>query len=268
MMEEYNHQISYRADPLPIRKIIYVVNSRKEATMKITRGDNPLNLIVHLNFRLKTLGSSEWLESKRLGLPPPPKLATFRLTVEEKKRKRTEFIKEVFLTGDVRVDVMDRNLIPPPGFMPIQGPVINEHESRIFFMTGNTEIGFQREKVMKGLSECKASESNIRRIQVKDIIKEVEDHLKTYSLAEMDISWMGKVLFDPNGGRCGGNGGRSGSMMVRGGGWLAKRSIVSNEGCGSGGLAVRGGEFCLEGCDGAGRGEVNGGRVVLGVFKR
>ncbi|GJY09384.1 hypothetical protein Tco_0377569 [Tanacetum coccineum] len=41
---------------------------------------------------------------------------------------------------------------------------------------------------MKGLSECEASESNIRRIQVKDIVKEVKDYLKTYSLAEMDIS--------------------------------------------------------------------------------
>ncbi|GKE70676.1 hypothetical protein Tco_1528748 [Tanacetum coccineum] len=40
---------------------------------------------------------------------------------------------------------------------------------------------------------------------------------------------------------CGGNGGRGGSMETRGGGWLAKRSIVSNEGCGGGGLAVRGG---------------------------
>ncbi|GJY18010.1 hypothetical protein Tco_0389501 [Tanacetum coccineum] len=42
---------------------------------------------------------------------------------------------------------------------------------------------------MKGLSECKALESNIRRIQVKDIVKEVEDYLKTYSSAGMDISW-------------------------------------------------------------------------------
>ncbi|GJS62176.1 hypothetical protein Tco_0656960, partial [Tanacetum coccineum] len=41
---------------------------------------------------------------------------------------------------------------------------------------------------MKGLSECKASKSNIRRIQVKDIIKEVEDYLKTYSSVGMDIS--------------------------------------------------------------------------------
>ncbi|GJY16528.1 hypothetical protein Tco_0386950 [Tanacetum coccineum] len=50
---------------------------------------------------------------------------------------------------------------------------------------------------------------------------------------------MGKTSFDPNGGRCCGNGGRGGSIAGRGGGWLAKRSIVSNEGCGSGGLAVK-----------------------------
>nr|GEX07523.1 retrovirus-related Pol polyprotein from transposon TNT 1-94 [Tanacetum cinerariifolium] len=41
---------------------------------------------------------------------------------------------------------------------------------------------------MKGVSECKFSERKVRRIQVKDIIKEVEDHLKTYSSARMDIS--------------------------------------------------------------------------------
>ncbi|GJW69719.1 retrovirus-related pol polyprotein from transposon TNT 1-94 [Tanacetum coccineum] len=41
---------------------------------------------------------------------------------------------------------------------------------------------------MKGLSECKALESNIRRIRVKDIVKEVKDYLKIYSSAGMDIS--------------------------------------------------------------------------------
>ncbi|GKF30311.1 hypothetical protein Tco_0100109, partial [Tanacetum coccineum] len=74
--------------------------------------------------------------------------------------------------------------------------------------------------------------------------------------------------------------------------------IVSNEGCGGGWLVVHGGrslseskngwvdvvgvekmsstgskfiatgEFYLEGCDGVGGGEVNGGGVVLEVFKR
>ncbi|GJZ52596.1 hypothetical protein Tco_0607111 [Tanacetum coccineum] len=147
MMEEYNHHISFRADPLPIIKISYVVNSKKEATMKITICDNPLNLIVHPNFRLKMLGFSEWMEvhEKRLGLPPSPELATFGLTAEEKKRKRTELIKEVFITEDVIVAGMDRNLIPPSGVMPIQGPVINEPKSGIFFMNGNMDISFQRE---------------------------------------------------------------------------------------------------------------------------
>nr|GEX68580.1 hypothetical protein [Tanacetum cinerariifolium] len=62
IIEEYKHQISFRADILPITKISYVVNSRKEATMKITRGNNSLNLFIHLNFRLKILGFSKWLE--------------------------------------------------------------------------------------------------------------------------------------------------------------------------------------------------------------
>ncbi|GJV99460.1 hypothetical protein Tco_1554712 [Tanacetum coccineum] len=32
-------------------------------------------------------------------------------------------------------------------------------------------------------------ESNLKRIQLKDIVKEVEDYLKTYLSAGMDISW-------------------------------------------------------------------------------
>ncbi|GKD02465.1 hypothetical protein Tco_1177439, partial [Tanacetum coccineum] len=116
------------------------------------------------------------------------------------------------MTEDIRVDGMDRNLIPPPRVVPIEGLVIKEPESGIFFMNRNMVLAFQREnefhltptvkliriqnqikfdseiEVMKGLFECKASESNVRRIQVKDIVKEVEDPLKTYSSAGMDIS--------------------------------------------------------------------------------
>nr|GEU75697.1 hypothetical protein [Tanacetum cinerariifolium] len=84
-------------------------------------------------------------QANRLGLSPPPELATFWLTAEEKKRKRTELNKEVFVTENVRVDRMDRNLIPPPRIMPIQGLVTNEPESGIFFMNMNTNIGFQWE---------------------------------------------------------------------------------------------------------------------------
>ncbi|GJS35680.1 retrovirus-related pol polyprotein from transposon TNT 1-94 [Tanacetum coccineum] len=209
MIEEYNHQITFIADPLPITKISYVVNLNKVATIKMVRGDNPLNLIVHPNFRLRSLGFSEWLEvhalaskktrksndmllqslrakfqwvmnqAKKLGLPPPPALATFGMIVEDKKRKRTKLIKEVFMTKDIRVDRMDRNFIPFPRVVPIQELVINKPESRIFFMNENTDVAFQRETL----------ESNVRRIQFKDIVKEVEDHLKTYSSARMDISW-------------------------------------------------------------------------------
>ncbi|GKA81685.1 hypothetical protein Tco_0788377 [Tanacetum coccineum] len=110
--------------------------------MKITRGNNPLNLVVHPNFRLKTLDFSEWLETKKLGVPPPPALSTFGMAAEEKKKKRTKILKEVFVTENITVDGMQRNLIPPP-----------------------------------------------RRIQVKDIVKEVEDYLKTYSSAGMDNNW-------------------------------------------------------------------------------
>ncbi|GJX65794.1 hypothetical protein Tco_0300137 [Tanacetum coccineum] len=134
MLNEFNKCISERTYPLPITKIIYVVNSSKTATIRITRDKDPLNLRVYPNFKLKMMGFSEWLEwvlnqEKRLGLPPPPELATFGLTTEEKKRKRLEFIKEVFVTEDARVDGMNRNLIPPLGVVPIDGLVIEEPES-------------------------------------------------------------------------------------------------------------------------------------------
>ncbi|GJU10505.1 hypothetical protein Tco_1132901 [Tanacetum coccineum] len=168
MLVEYNHQISFRADQLPITKIIYVVNPNKEGTMKITTGDTPLNLIIHPNFRLKTLGFKSLRtkipgvinQAKKLELPPPPVLATFGMTAEDKKRKRTEFLKEVFVTENIIVDGMQRNLIPPLG---------------------------SYSDVMKGLSECKASKRNIRRIRVKDIVKEVERYLRHDSSTGWDI---------------------------------------------------------------------------------
>ncbi|GJY32006.1 hypothetical protein Tco_0415501 [Tanacetum coccineum] len=100
-----------------------------------------------------------------------------------------------------------------------------------------------------------------------------------------------------NGGSCGGNGGRGGSMAGRGGGWFAKRLIDSNEDQGGGGFVVLGGrssresknacgevgvvekmssigskfmvrgEECLEGCVGAGGGEVNRGGEDFRVSK-
>ncbi|GJW11783.1 hypothetical protein Tco_1577610 [Tanacetum coccineum] len=45
--------------------------------------------------------------------------------------------------------------------------------------------------VLKDSLSAKPPASNLRRIQVKDIVKEVEDHLKTYSSAGMDIGCTG-----------------------------------------------------------------------------
>ncbi|GKG62540.1 hypothetical protein Tco_0634313, partial [Tanacetum coccineum] len=50
-------------DPLPITKISYRINnSTKEASMRIIRNNQPLNLTVYDRFVLKMLGFSEWLE--------------------------------------------------------------------------------------------------------------------------------------------------------------------------------------------------------------
>nr|GEW54346.1 hypothetical protein [Tanacetum cinerariifolium] len=124
MLEEYNHQISFRADPPPITKIIYAVSSHKEATMKIVRGDNPLNLIVHPNFRLKSLSFSEWLEvhafaSKKTGKSNDMLLQSIRA--------KFEWV----------IDQAKKLGLPPPLAL-----VIKEHESGIFYMNRNTDIVF------------------------------------------------------------------------------------------------------------------------------
>ncbi|GKF83147.1 hypothetical protein Tco_0244803, partial [Tanacetum coccineum] len=81
------------------------------------------------------LGLTEWIEVHALaykGLKPPSKLSDYRITPEERKRKRISgLVDEVFVTEDIRVPGMHRNLIPPPGVTPIQGLVISEPESGI-----------------------------------------------------------------------------------------------------------------------------------------
>ncbi|GJU72069.1 hypothetical protein Tco_1263474 [Tanacetum coccineum] len=101
MFDEYNHQITHRADQLLITKISYKINSSKEPTMRITRANDPLNLTVHERFRLKTLGFSEWLEVHSLA-------------------SKTQM-----------VDGMKRNLAPPPGVEGRKGLVIKEPEEGI-----------------------------------------------------------------------------------------------------------------------------------------
>ncbi|GKC09314.1 hypothetical protein Tco_1000924, partial [Tanacetum coccineum] len=121
MLEEYNHYITFRANPLPIMNISYKINNvTKDVMMRIERNNQPLSLTV-----LKQLGLSEWIEihalaskvkSKsndlliknlkakfewiktqvgKLGIPPPYELSAFGLFAAEKKQKRSlEIIQE------------------------------------------------------------------------------------------------------------------------------------------------------------------------------
>nr|GEU29018.1 hypothetical protein [Tanacetum cinerariifolium] len=68
--------------------------------------------------------------------------------------------------------------------------MLHKHYTYALIDVKKDQLGAKHQLAVKGLSECKASESNIRRIQVKDIVKEVEDYLKTYSSAGMDITYI------------------------------------------------------------------------------
>ncbi|GKE08470.1 hypothetical protein Tco_1412021 [Tanacetum coccineum] len=114
----------------------------------------------------------------------------------------------------------------------------------------------------------------------KDIeaIENVVENESQFSLEVVDDGLSpngrsGGLIEGRFGERCSGNGGRGGSMSGvgegkvdsiggMGGGSLAIRSIVSNDGRGGGGFVVEGGSSPREG------GEVNGGGVDLGVSKR
>nr|GEW52333.1 reverse transcriptase domain-containing protein [Tanacetum cinerariifolium] len=118
MMDEYNHYINFRDNPLLITKFIYRVNnSTREAAIRIRRNNQPLNLRVYEKFILKMLRFSKWIElhalaSKRqsksndkllknlkakfqwvvtqagkLSIPPLLQFIAFELPPEEKKRK-------------------------------------------------------------------------------------------------------------------------------------------------------------------------------------
>ncbi|GJW77947.1 retrovirus-related pol polyprotein from transposon TNT 1-94 [Tanacetum coccineum] len=208
MLEEYNHYITFRADPLPITKISYKVDSSKQASIRITRDNNPLNLT-----------------ARKLGLNPPPQLSAFDLPAPEKKIKQaSEILEEVFVKEDIRVDGVQRNLIPPPGVEGtrkapegLSSGSLNHGSSSTMRGSPETEEMFAKLELtiearsdvtkarkivednlamgrltsmdIEGLAECKASVSDLRRIQVEDIVKEVEDYLKTYSSVGMDIKW-------------------------------------------------------------------------------
>ncbi|GJT88114.1 hypothetical protein Tco_1069831, partial [Tanacetum coccineum] len=218
---------SEKADQLPITKISYRVNSSKEATMRITRGNDPLNVTIHDKFRLKTLGFGEWLEvhtlaskiksksidlllqslitkfqwvlsqAKALGIPPPPELSTFRVSINDRKRKRSsEILLEVFVKENVVVDGMHRNIIPPSGVEGRKGLVIREPESGIFYYNYNFDLAFQREEEFHLATTTQL-------IRLQDVIQrgtlEAEEMFKKVGLAieaRDDVDQARKIVQD------------------------------------------------------------------------
>nr|GEZ12708.1 hypothetical protein [Tanacetum cinerariifolium] len=116
------------------------------------------------------------------------------------KRKRwSELIHETFVKEKIVVNGVQRNLTLPEGVVGKAGMVIKEPEDGIFLYNGNFDMVFQKRTsnedslgvkhqraVKDSLSESLSE--HLRRIQVKDIVKEVKDYLKTYSSARMDIN--------------------------------------------------------------------------------
>ncbi|GKD62907.1 hypothetical protein Tco_1305015, partial [Tanacetum coccineum] len=84
-----------------------------------------------------------------------------------------------------------RNLTPPASVVGSEGLTSTGIEGLAVCKASASIEGLAECKAspsIEGLVECKASTSNLRRIQVRAIVKEVEDYLKTYSSAVMDMS--------------------------------------------------------------------------------
>ncbi|GJY86334.1 putative reverse transcriptase domain-containing protein [Tanacetum coccineum] len=95
-------------------------------------------------FKDHTLGEIVSLE---ICVPPLLELSTFRISIDDRKRKRSsEILQEVFVKENIVVDRMHRNLIPPPGIKGSRGRVIREPKSGIFYYNGNFNLVFQREE--------------------------------------------------------------------------------------------------------------------------
>ncbi|GJW90423.1 hypothetical protein Tco_0167976 [Tanacetum coccineum] len=143
----------------------YSTEMKRLADLKAKQEKPKQKLKALSNVKPKAQAKFEWIktQAEKLGIPPP-ELPAFGLSAAEKKRKRRgtqeaeEMFKKIELTIEARNDVTEAKRIATTG--------------------------------IEGLAECKAVVSSLRRIQVKDIVKEVEDYLKTYSSARMDIRWI------------------------------------------------------------------------------
>ncbi|GKC50673.1 hypothetical protein Tco_1073418 [Tanacetum coccineum] len=129
MLDEYNHQYLSIGDSAANHKRLATrVYSSKEATMRITRGNDLLNLTVYDKFRLKTLRVSEWLEVHALASKSKGKSNDLLL---QSLRAKFEWV----LTQAKKLGVEGR-----------RGLVIREPESGSFFNNENFDLVFQREE--------------------------------------------------------------------------------------------------------------------------
>nr|GEX72240.1 hypothetical protein [Tanacetum cinerariifolium] len=178
------------------------INSSMEATMRITRGKDPLNVNVYDKFKLNTLGFIEWLEwvlsqAKALGIPPPPELSTFGVSINDKKKKRSsDILKEVFVQEDIVIDGMHKNLVPLPDIVGSRGQVIREPKLGIFFYNGNFDLVFQRKEEFRLATTAQLikQQSAIQRgtLEAEEMIKKLELTIK----ARNDVNHARKNIQD------------------------------------------------------------------------
>ncbi|GJT83792.1 peroxidase 25 [Tanacetum coccineum] len=161
--------------------------TRKLCTSKITVTDKKINTILTVEGNMKPSTCSDE--------GPIPTLQSIAIVGDitpsdeapkaEKNRMEKEALENMckLLGGGTGAEEMhalwieyDENSTPEA-----KGPLLGQFKAQISLPRFNI--------IRLRLAECKASMSNLRRIQVKDIVKEVEDYLKTYSSAGTDISW-------------------------------------------------------------------------------
>ncbi|GJZ06058.1 hypothetical protein Tco_0539851 [Tanacetum coccineum] len=113
----------------------------------IQKHDRPTPPEIQPYLEINPKGKWVLSQAKALGIPPPSELSTFRVSINDKKRKRSsEILQEIFVKENIVVDEMHKNLVPPPGVEGRRGMVIREPESGVFFYNGNFDLVFQREE--------------------------------------------------------------------------------------------------------------------------
>ncbi|GJU69077.1 hypothetical protein Tco_1255336 [Tanacetum coccineum] len=199
ILQEYNHCITFRANPLPITKISYKVMGFSEwievhaLASKVRSKSNGLLL---KNLKAKF----QWVKTQaaKLGIPSPPQLTVFELPpakrkVGIKRKKRYELIHEVFVMENIIVDGMQRNLTLLKGVVGKAGMVIKEPEARIFLYNGNFDLVFQRR------SEY-ALASTPQLIRIQNLIKidsEYAQHVYDELIYEINYACSDSPLLTP-----------------------------------------------------------------------